>query len=176
MAETQPKYNIMLKDGSLTEIRKGRPTYAELKETCLRNKQDGGTLILFDDALDICSSEDIAMLFVQGSHHLGCSVMLVSQSLFFQSNQFRTMSLNTQYLCLMRNIRDNRQVVTLASQIAPYRSSYVVSAYQAATRNNPFSYLLFDFSQKQSDSMRLRSNIFMDQFPPVAFLQNSDPN
>lgn len=119
--------------------------------------------------------------------------MVVSQSLFVQSKQYRTMAINSHYLVLFKSPRENRQISVLAAQIRPYDTSSIVDSFRAATRA-PYGYLVrkslvvsisklfpnhfhcfqvFDFKVHQSDAARLRSNIFSHEAPPICFVANS---
>ena len=55
-----------------------------------------------------------------------------------------------------------------AKQISPYNIGYVVESYKHATRD-PFSYLFFDFKQSTPEIIRLRSNIYPDEFPMTVY-------
>ena len=108
----------------------------------------------------------ITEIFTQISHHLNTSVIFVTQSLFGVKKEFRTISLNAHYLIIMKNPRDKSQVSYIGQQMMPKSSKFVTNVYNDTTQE-PHSYLLFDFHQSQSDSLRLRSSIFYTYKEPT---------
>jgi hypothetical protein len=52
----------------------------------------------------------ISKLFSKKSHHGNLIVIYIVQNLFHHSKEHRTISLNTSYLCLIKNVRDLRLV------------------------------------------------------------------
>ena len=171
-SEMQPVYKEMSSENLITHLIQGIPPYDELKEMVKSYKGHGGCLLIMDDALNDLATNDLQTMFIQGSHHLDASIICVSQQLFFQSKQYRTMSINSHYLVLFKSPRENRQIQTLASQVSPKRASFLVDAITRATRQ-PFSYVVLDFKQNQSDSCRVRSNLFAKEAPPIVFIQKS---
>ena len=78
--EYQAVYGKMLKLGLITRLIEGIPPYAELKALFLESKSRGHSLAIFDD----CRS-DLSILepmYTIGSHHLNCSVITMSQTIF----------------------------------------------------------------------------------------------
>jgi len=82
------------------------------------------------------------------------------------------MSLNSQYIVLMKNDRDKQQISILSRQISPNNSKYIIEAYQEATKD-PYDYLLLDFAPETNNTIRLRSKIFPHQFPMVTYLERN---
>ena len=112
--------------------------------------------------------QDFEQLFCNLSHHENASIIFLTQNLFYQDKTFRTMSLNSHYLVLMKNDRDKQQVTILAKQYRPGNNRYITEAYADATKK-PYSYLLIDFKPDTEPEIRLRTNIF--QFPCVTYLE-----
>lgn len=118
------------------------------------------TLLVLDDVMHE-ADERVTKLFTKGSHHLNLSVMFLVQNLFHGANkEHRTISLNTQYLIVMKNPRDGRQIEYLANQMYPGQSHFLREAFADATRDTPHSYLMLDLKQSTPDAMRVRTNIF----------------
>ena len=166
----QSVYGQMLRAGIVTKLIQGFPDYNQWVQSAKTYKSDGGLLAVFDDSLSATS--ELVNMFTIGSHHQLCSCIVISQQLFGSDPNYRIMTYNCMFLILMKTPRNARGVITLASQISPYRSSYVVDSYRSATRL-PYGYLVFDFTQKQSDSCRLRTNILPGEEPVIVFVQNS---
>ena len=68
------------------------------------------------------------------------------------------MSLNTQYLVLFKNPRDQQQVAVLARQMYPDKSKYFLHKFQEAT-SKPYGYLFIDLKQETPDDKRLKTNV-----------------
>ena len=168
----QNMYLEMEKDGLIDEmidVQNGMPSLDEIQGMVSPFKNDGGSMIIFDDCMSSINS-DFELLFCNLSHHENCSIIFMTQNLFFKDKSFRTMSLNSHYIVLMKNDRDKQQISILSKQISPNNSNYIVQAYKEATKN-PYDYLLLDFSPQTNNTIRLRSNIFVHQFPMVAYLE-----
>ena len=116
------------------------------------------TLLIIDDLMHE-TDQRVSKLFTQVSHHKNLSVLYLTQNLFYDSKQNRTISLNSHYLVLFKNARDATQISHLASQMYPGKSKFMIEAYRDAT-SKPFSYLLVDLKPDTEDRVRVRSNIF----------------
>jgi hypothetical protein len=125
------------------------------------------SLIVIDDIVcDNSVMKQCVSLFVRGSHHLNVSV---TQNLFASSNEFRTISLNTNQFVLFKTVRGIRQVEYMARQIySNSETQEFIKAYKDATRK-PYSYLLLDIDPTQEH--RVRSNIFPDEEEIVYLLE-----
>lgn len=134
-----------------------------------QNKQ--GCLILFDDTMTEITS-DFEQIFTNLSHHNDTSVIFITQNLFYNNNSYRTMSLNADYMFLMKNARDKQQIGILAKQFCPGNSTYVIQSFVDATKS-PFSYLLIDFTQDCPEALRLRSKIFPHEFPYTVYVDKN---
>jgi hypothetical protein len=97
-------------------------------------------------------------LFTKGSHHKGVSVMYLTQNLFPPGKQSRTISLNSHYMIVFKNPRDSLGISTLARQMYPNNTKYLLESFQDATKK-PYGYLLLDLHQLTPENMRLRTNI-----------------
>lgn len=128
----------------------------------IENSQD--SIIILDDLMTSID-EEVLNLFIRNSHHLKISVVLLVHNIFYGGNKFfRTISLNSQIIILMKNPRDKRQISTLSSQLFPENAGFLREAYIDATKE-PFSYLLIDITQQCHEKLRVRANIFPDEKP-----------
>ena len=117
-------------------------------------------LIVIDDLMSEASNDKrICDLFTKGSHHRNLSVICLVQNLYYQGKESRTMSLNSQYLVLFNNPRDQQQIVVLARQMYPGQSEKFLSTYRMAT-SKPFGYLLIDLKPDTPNDKRLWPNVF----------------
>ena len=150
----QDMYLEMEKDGLIHEmidVQERMPSLDAIHDTVSPFKNDGGSMIIFDDSMSSVNS-DFELLFCNLSHHDKCSIIFMTQNLFFQDKSFRTMSLNSQYIVLMKNDRDKQQISILSRQISPNNSKYIIEAYQEATKD-PYDYLLLDFAPETNNTI-----------------------
>ena len=112
-------------------------------------------LIVIDDLMSEASNDKrICDLFTKGSHHRNLSVICLVQNLYYQGRESRTMSLNSQYLVLFNNPRDQQQIAVLARQMYPGQNEKFLSTYRMAT-SKPFGYLLIDLKPDTPNDKRL---------------------
>ena len=133
------------------------------------NEGNRPCLIILDDLLHEAYSEEVCKLFTKGSHHRNISVILITQNLFQQAKQCRTISLNAKYLVLLKNARDRSQFSHLARQVYPEDSVSLSRAYREATRR-PHGYFVLDFAQDTPDVLRYRTNIFPGEGPLTVYI------
>ena len=67
------------------------------------------------------------------------------------------MSLNAHYLVIFKNPRDANQLATLARQMYPGNSKFLIEAFGDATRK-PYGYLLIDLKPDTEDRIRIFSD------------------
>src|SRR6266436_4370654 len=101
-------------------------------------------LLVIDDQMNtLGNSEWLLDFFTQHSHHWGISVIFIVQNVFHKSTKMREISLNSQYIVLMKNPRDKQQVVYLGRQLFPGKNNFFMESYTDAT-NDPYGYLVID--------------------------------
>ena len=131
----------------------------------LYNNISPNTLLLVDDLLQTTSRDLLLEITHRGSHHRLISLVLVAHNLF--DKQLRAISLQVQYLILMKTVRDFKQIQFLGQQLGIGKN--LLKIYKAATRE-PFSYLFLDLRPETDNILRFRSNIFED--PSILFVEN----
>jgi hypothetical protein len=120
------------------------------------NKQN---LIIFDDLMADCNkSEKIMNLFTVGSHHQNTSVFFLTQNIFSKGKYTRDISLNSNYLIIFKNPRDQLQFQILARQMFPNKTKFLLESFEDAT-SRPHGYLLFDLKQSTEERNRIQTNI-----------------
>jgi hypothetical protein len=140
----------------------------ELKVLLLSFPKDQNKLIIFDDMMhDI--DRTFSEVFTVIGHHYNASVIFTTQSLFFAQTEFRTMSLNAHYIFLCKSPRNSSQIIQLAKQIYPYKTKFLIEAFFEATKK-PYTYLLLDLHQSTPDHLRIKSKIFMREWPMELYL------
>ena len=123
------------------EFAKGIPTALEQDLYFDVNKRN---LIVFDDQLiDPSKDKRIVNLFTRGSLHRNLSLIYIVQNLFHQGKGSRSISLNSHYLVLFKNLRDKLQILTLAKQMYPGQTGFFLNQYEEAVKR-PFGWLPSD--------------------------------
>ena len=118
------------------------------------------SMVVLDDMMSQCSKDQrVADLFTRGSHHNGISVLYLTQNLFPPGKLSRTISLNSHYVLVFRNPRDSLGICTLAKQMFPGCTKYLMDSFSDAT-TKPYGYLLIDCHPLMPESACLRTNIF----------------
>ena len=148
--EDQPLYK-QLKN---VEFIQGIPDDLEMMFKANRNN-----LLVLDDLMTQAHSDPrLTRLFSVGSHHRNLSIIFIIHNLFHQGREMRNLSLNSHYIILFKNPRDSLQIATLARQMYPGKSKFLIEAYQNATKES-YGYLLLDLKPTTTDALRVRTNI-----------------
>lgn len=125
-------------------------------------------LLILDDLMNEASNNiEVQNVFTQYVHHRNLSCIYLMQNLFIQGKASRTISLNTNYMVIFKNSRDNYQISLLARQMYPGNVQYFLQAFKDAT-SRPYGYLLIDFKAMTPDCFRLRTDILSDT--PVVYI------
>lgn len=118
-------------------------------------------LVLDDLMNEIANDKKLTAAFTKTSHHLNISVIFITQNVFHQSKQMRTISLNSHYIILMKAPRDKMQIMTLGRQIYPINSKFFMQAYEEAVKE-PYGHLIIDMTSTTDDNLRLRQRKTMN--------------
>ena len=95
-------------------------------------------LIVLDDVLASSSNDGrITELFTDGSHHRNLSVIAINQNLYFSKDP--THRRNCQYMILFNNPIDQQQIMTLARQMYPGKTSYFMNKFYDAV-SKPYGF------------------------------------
>ena len=132
---------------------------------------DRNLLIIDDQMSEASNTKSLANLFTKGSHHRNVIILYLVQNMFDQGRSSRTVSLNSHYTVMFRNIRDQSQFRTMARQILVKNSDWLIDAYADATVR-PFRYLVIDNSPQCDPIFRFRTNIFCGELPTVYYDKN----
>lgn len=117
-------------------------------------------LIVFDDLMKECANNSmIGDFFTQRCHHEELNVMYISQNLFSDGKERKTLSKNATYLVVFNTPLDQTISHSLARKLMPKDIKTFHDIFTEATKT-PHSYLFIDGHQKSSSDIRLRGNIF----------------
>ena len=139
-----------------TEMQKNIPNIKFVHGIRRRDPDGQPTIYIYDDLMkDSTNNSDICEMNTEGSHHCNLSVICLLQNLYHHGKENRTMSLNTQYIVLFKNPRDQQQVAHLARQMYPNNWQLFLKTFHYATKE-PYGYLLVDLKQDTADENRLK--------------------
>ena len=114
-------------------------------------------LVILDDLMSEClDDKKMLHLFTVGSHHNNISAIFLTQNIFCKGKHARSISLNSHYLVLFRNVRDPSQISHLGRQIYPKNPKFFEEAFTDAVSQS-YGYLIVDLKQDTHDQLRLRS-------------------
>lgn len=114
------------------------------------------SIVVIDDLAHEGKTDLLTDAFVKGSHHRNLTLILVVHNIF-QKN-LRTISLNTHYYFLFKNVRDVTQIRILGTQLG-IGGRTMADIYKEAT-SQPYGYLFIDCRANTPDVLRFRSDIF----------------
>ncbi len=89
---------------------------------------------------------------------MNLSVIILSQNLFLQGRQTRTISLNNHYMAIFKNICDRAQFLYLSRQMFPGDTKFLNECFTDAT-SGLHCYLFLDFKQNTPENFRVRTKI-----------------
>ena len=147
----QPKYAEMGVDYFIED---GKHLEMKIKNI-IKNQS---TLIVFDDLINSPSLPYIAKLFTVDARHNNVSLIFITQKMFVNTDSFRQISQNTDYLSAFKNPRNALEIGTLAQQMTP-GSKELVTYFKKATKN-AYSYLFINLTQTCHPDVKYLSHLF----------------
>ena len=116
-------------------------------------------ILVLDDQMGVASSSSsVADLFTRGSHHRNLTVIYLVQNVYNHGKSQRTISLNSHYSVVFRNGRDASQSCTMAYQICPNNSKWLIDSFTDATCK-PYGYLVLDHHPLTPENQTVITNI-----------------
>ena len=125
-------------------------------------------LLILDDLMQSCKdSMDIFNLFSVDSHHRNISVFLVSQNIYTKGKFTRDLNLNSSYIILFKNLRDQTQINVLARQMFPGKAKEFLKIIEDANlSDNGYGYIFLDLNPNTSPDFRIQGNIIEEKDRP----------
>ena len=141
----------------------GEEEFLELaKKYCGPKSAEGlyltsGLLTVFDDwQTDIQGSFNI--FFQVYSRHFNTSIYFLQQTLYHKNPIFRSISLNTVYFIIYKNVRDKMQFRTFSNQVTGANTKWLHQLFDSLTER-PYGYLFIDLTQECPEYLRFRSHV-----------------
>ena len=105
------------------EFYEGLPTNIEVMFD--RSKRN---ICIIDDLMQNASGNQLVENLFTNGRHLNLSVVFVSQNLFYAGKKCRIISLNSTYIVVFKNPRDQSQIRHLACQMFPSKPKFLKSS------------------------------------------------
>ena len=134
------------------ELYEGLPTNIEVMFD--RSKRN---ICIIDDLMQSASGNQLVKNLFTNGRHLNLSVVFISQTYLMQE-KMQNISLNSTYIVVFKNPRDQTQVRHLACQMFPSKPKFLQAAYEEETKD-PYGYLFLDFHPNLEEFARVRGNI-----------------
>src|SRR6266705_7164971 len=120
-------------------------------------------IIVIDDLMtELGNNKRLSELFTKGSHHSNISVIFITQNLYYQASQMRTIHLNCHYIILMKSPRGKAQLMYFTRDVFPGKGKFILGSYDDAT-HKPYSYLRIDLTQNTPDRYRITTNLIPNE-------------
>ena len=116
-------------------------------------------ICIIDDLVQSASGNQLVENLFTYGRHLNLSVVFVSQNLFYTGKKCKTISLNSTYIVVFKNPRDQSQIRHLVCQMVPSKPKFVQAAYEEEMKD-PCRYLFLDFHPNSPKFARIHGNIF----------------
>ncbi len=125
-------------------------------------QDDTYSLVFIDDLMfELSSSEVFLQSLLSISHHKKVHFIYTLHNIYFQGKFSRTLSLNTKYIVLFINRRDQEQIRRLATQaLGKGGSRCLMEAYNDVQKSQKYGYIMLDLSPHSDPKYTLRSKIF----------------
>jgi adenylate kinase family enzyme len=128
--------------------------------------------LVLDDVMNQAANNPIVSdLFTKFSRHKNITIIFLIQNLFPKSKYMCDISRCVDHLVLMKNPRDLLQIQILERQVYGKASKFLQNAFKDATESKAHSYLLLDFALNTPKELRVRTNIFIEEWPTIVYLQ-----
>ena len=114
-------------------------------------------ICIINDLMQSAGGSQLVENLPTNGRHL--NLLCSSVNLFYAGKKCRTISLNSTYIVVFKNSRDQTQIRNLACQMFPSKPKFLQAAYEEETRH-PYRYLFSDFHPNSPEFARVRGNIF----------------
>ena len=92
-------------------------------------------ICIIDDVMQSLSGNQLIKNPFTNGRHLNLCVVFVRQNLFYMGKKCRTISLNSTYIVVFNNPRDQSQICHLARQMFPSKPKFLQAAYEEETKD-----------------------------------------
>ena len=107
-------------------------------------------------------------LFTRESHHRNIVVLYLCQDLFPSGKYAKTISRNTHYIIVFKNLRDQSGFRALTMQAFPSLWRQVLRFFETC-RERPYGYIMMDLHPASDDRYRVFSRVTREEGPTEAW-------
>ena len=136
-------------------MHKGLPDLERLASTPTNENR----MIVIDDLMSETKGGTVSNLFTKGAHHLNISVVYITQNMFFQNGEMRSIFLNAHYKVMFNNKGDMTQLTNLNTKMFPGKPQFLQSVMKSVCAS-PYPYIVLDVHPKTPDELTVRSHVF----------------
>lgn len=166
----QPEYTSLKNNLHVTTFIKKIPSVEEFIKLMEPHKSTGGSLLFIDDMMNSISNDLVEIATIHARHN-NCSLFIMLQNFFNNNASIRQIRLNSMYLHIFSNPHDNLSFSILCRQILGTDYKWLVAAFRELCVSHPYACLLIDLTQKRTNALRIRTNIFPHQFPMTVYMK-----
>ena len=145
----QPLFDAMEKTLSNITFLQGLPTIVVIEEFSADRRH---RLIVLDDLMHRVIQDVDMECYLHKVVTIG-SVFFITQNIFQRGSKSRTITFNTIYMVLMKDVLDVSQVATLGRQLFPGRSKVLTVSYTDALSVGPYSFLIIYASPHSEENI-----------------------
>ena len=98
-------------------------------------------ICIINDLMQSASGNQLVENLFTNGRHLNLSIVFVSQNLFSTGKKCRTISVNSTFIMVFKNPRDQSQIHHLACQMFPSKPKFLHAAYEKEMKD-PYQYIL----------------------------------
>lgn len=171
-ADWQPIYTQLKDDGIVTKWVNKLPTNEEFLDMVTPYQFKGGSIVVIDDFMSGINM-DLQNIVTNSTRHFNTSTFLLFQSLFpgGKGREYaREISMQSKYIHVFKNPRDNHQFSVLARQVFPGKAKWLTDAYHKITQP-PYSCILLDLIVGTDEKIRVRSNYLPKEGPMKVWIE-----
>ena len=113
----------------------------------LKSYNSNGHLMILDDALDIIGNDEkMVSIATKDVHHTNTSVIILTQSIFYNTSTYRILKDNTSYFYIKHQV--NSFKLKYFSTHIGLKSDFFIEAYEYVMNKNRYNGLLIDLNIK----------------------------
>jgi hypothetical protein len=131
-------------------------------EKHLENSGNERVLIVLDDLAHCVYDSPVVQIMSQQGRHRNLSYIILTQNLFSRQRLARDINLNSNYIILLRVVRDLQCIQSLSRQLTPLDPSRLSKIYYKYI-TQPFKALVIDLNVECNDLLRFRSDVFNEE-------------
>ena len=132
--ESHPDLSNLKLEYDSVEFVQGIKNFIPLLSTI--DPSERNVVVIDDQMQEAGNMEEVSNLFTKGSHHRNITAVYIVQNVFDKGKIHRTISLNSHYIVLFKNPRDQGQARNVAQQVFPNKVKIFITLSKMQLKNN----------------------------------------